>query len=505
MLKIKWLLLLILLFSLNNVPAKDKSRPERGSLKIGVGKKVNSKGLNVNNLNKVFTSISEQVAPAVVSVNTFGKRNTYSQNQKLWEYFYGIPQDELRGDSEQEYPLGMGSGFIISKGGYIITNHHVVDNASRIEITLYSKKTYEADLIGSDQKTDVAVLKINASEKDLTVLPFGNSDKLSIGEWVMAVGNPFGYENTVTVGIVSAKGRRKKFSRGRDVYQNFIQTDAAVNPGNSGGPLVNLYGEVVGINTLIVSRSGGYQGLSFTIPIRMAKKIVEDLIYEGKVTRGFLGVSIVDVPQNLAQALGLGPNQGCKIDSVIAGSPASKGGLKKSDIILKAGDRKIEDASHLRNVVAELGPNKKYTFEIIREGTLKKLKIKLGARGQTGSDNEDDEDETYSQSSNQFTSSKLGFNFETLTKEGIEYWRLEKDTKGVVVTEITNKRISKSLKRGDVIFKYKRKSDKKFVDIKNGKQLHKIIKKLHSEESIAFYIFSKGKKELLALKSKKGK
>ncbi len=506
MAKLSKLVFLIILTFLWTVQGKEDKRPKRGSVHLGEGKALSSKGVDPSKLNQAFTEVVDHVAPAVVSVNTFGQQNVYSQNQKLWEYFFGVPYDDYHREKpqeEKEIPLGMGSGFIVSEDGYIITNNHVIQNASRVEVTLENKNVYEAEIIGSDDKTDVAVLKISPKKEKLTVLTFGDSDGLKIGEWVLALGNPFGYENTVTTGIVSAKGRRKKFSRGRDVYQNFIQTDAAVNPGNSGGPLVNLKGEVVGINTLIVSQSGGYQGLSFTIPIRMAKKVVEDLIYEGKVIRGFLGVSISDVPPELALALGIPPNVGCKIDSVIEGGPASKAGFKRSDIILKAGDHEIEDASHLRNVVAELSPRKSYHFEVLREGSKKSLKVTLGSRDGEYDADEDSHEQSGEKSEDEFAAAKLGFNFETLNKKTASSWKLEKNTKGVVVTEITNSKLANGLSRGDVIYKVKRASDKNFLEVNDGKKLMEIIKKLKPEESIAFYVLSKGKNQLIGLKAKK--
>ncbi|MFC1585019.1 Do family serine endopeptidase [Fibrobacterota bacterium] len=489
--------------------AKDKPRPKRGTINLGNGKKVESVEADASRLNTAFVEVTEKVAPSVVSVNTYGRKRGGMPNQELWEYFFGVPFDDYHQrekEPEEEYPMGIGSGFIISKQGHIVTNNHVIENASRVKITLLNKKVYEADVVGRDEKTDIAVLKIDAAASELEVVAFGDSDALKIGEWVLAIGNPFGYDHTVTTGIVSAKGRRQQFSRGRDVYQNFIQTDAAVNPGNSGGPLVNLRGEVMGINTLIVSQSGGYQGLSFTIPIRMAKKVIEDLIFEGKVTRGFIGVLITDVPVDLAQALGLKSKEGCKVDSVIPAGPASKAGLKRNDIILKVGKRKVEDASHLRNIVAELEPNKKYPFKIIREDKSMEIDIKLGARNQEiGGEEAEDKDYSSSSGPNQFHAARLGFKFETVTRENLKQLELPGKTRGAIVTDISNKTLAKELSRGDVLFKYKRKQDKKFKDVKDGKQLFEVIKALKDEESIAFYLYSKGRKKLVALKAKKVK
>jgi serine protease Do len=497
--------LVLMLALLSNALAERKKMPERGSIKLGNGKKLESISADAVKLNKVFKKVTAHVSPAVVSVNTYGKRRVMHPNQKFWEYFFGVPYEDYHRQErkeEEEIPLGIGSGFIISDKGYVVTNAHVVENSTSIKITLLNKKVYDAEIIGKDEKTDIVVLKISAPASELTVVTFGDSDDLDIGEWVLAIGNPFGYENTVTAGIVSAKSRRKKFSRGRDVYHNFIQTDAAVNPGNSGGPLVNLKGEVMGINTLIVSQSGGYQGLSFAIPIRMALRVIEDLIFEGKVTRGFLGVTIMDVPADLSLALGLKPQQGCKVDSVLPDGPAAKAGIKRNDIILKIGDRDVEDASHLRNIVAELRPGKKYETNVLREGKKLKLSVKLDSRDkEAGSPEETGKD--YASGTDKFSSGKLGFKFENLTKVKRKELKIPKDVKGVMVTEITNTSQARELSRGDVLFKYKRKKDKDFIDINSGKQLFNVVKELEEGESIAFYVYSGGKKRLVALRARK--
>jgi Do/DeqQ family serine protease len=476
-------------------------RPKRGSLALGTGSKLKSPGLPAQELNKLFTNISKQTAKSVVSVNTFTRQSAVNPHQRMWEEFFGIPQKRRPQQRNQEVPLGIGSGFIVSDKGYIITNQHVVQNASRVRVTLHNKKSYEAEIVGTDKKTDIAVLKIDAPRKEVSPLAFGNSDKLQIGEWVLAIGNPFGYENTVTAGIVSAKGRRNQM-RSRDSYQNYIQTDAAVNPGNSGGPLVNLYGEVVGINTLIISRSGGYQGLSFAIPIRMAKKVAEDLIYEGKVIRGFLGVQIADVPSELALALDLEPGQGAKVEDLVPNGPADRANIQPSDIILSIDGTDIEDASHLRNFIAELEPGKKYPFVVLREGNKITLNAKIGSRDKVI---EDDEEEAAPINGSEYATSKLGFKYETLGAEKRKLWELRKDLKGALITEITDSRLQGLLSKGDVITRYKRKKDARFVSVSNAQELYKVLKGLKSEESIAFYIHSQGKDRLIALRAKKSK
>ncbi|MED5403941.1 MAG: Do family serine endopeptidase [SAR324 cluster bacterium] len=270
---------------------------------------------------------------------------------------------------------GMGSGSIVDSKGYILTNHHVVGEADRILVILYDGTEKEAKLVGTDPESDIAVIKIIGN--GLPVLPMGNSDKVLVGEDVIAVGNPFGLIQTVTYGIVSAKGRSNV---GINEYENFIQTDAAINPGNSGGPLVSLSGEIVGVNSAIYTRSGGYQGIGFAVPINMARKIMRALIDKGKVSRGWLGVGIQDVSQDLAKAFQLENTKGSLISGVMQDTPAQKAGILKGDVVIRINDKYIRDSNHLRNEIANAGAFAEIEMELIRDGKNILIKLKLDER-----------------------------------------------------------------------------------------------------------------------------
>ncbi len=272
---------------------------------------------------------------------------------------------------------GMGSGSIIDAEGYILTNHHVVGLADRIIVVMYNGEEKDAKIVGTDPESDIAVIKIEGD--GLPVLPMGDSEKILVGEDVIAVGNPFGLIQTVTYGIVSAKGRSNV---GINEYENFIQTDAAINPGNSGGPLVNLRGEIVGVNSAIFSQSGGYQGIGFAVPINMASKIMKDLIDKGSVSRGWLGVGIQDVSKDLVKAFKLKDTKGCLITAVMENTPAQRGGMLKGDVVVRINDKLIQNSNHLRNEIANAGAFTEIDLELIREGKSVKIKLKLDERPQ---------------------------------------------------------------------------------------------------------------------------
>jgi serine protease Do len=330
---------------------------------------------------KAFVNVVKQAKPAVVHIkvekttkrNFRGSRGQEEMfNHPFFEQFFG-PRN--RQQQPQEFKQrGQGSGFIISKDGYILTNNHVVEDADVIKVTLSDKRDFEAKVIGTDPQTDVALLKIE-DPKNLPVLPLGDSSNLEPGEWVIAIGNPFGLSQTVTVGVVSATGRS---SVGINEYENFIQTDAAINPGNSGGPLINGRGEVVGINTALFSRTGGYMGIGFAIPINMAKSIENQLQTAGKVTRGWLGVAIQNVDKDLAESFGLNQAGGILISEVQKDSPASAAGLKQGDVILRLNNKVLKDVSDLRNQVAMLQPESKALLYVMRDGREKKIQVTIG-------------------------------------------------------------------------------------------------------------------------------
>ncbi|MBI1178087.1 Do family serine endopeptidase [bacterium] len=323
-----------------------------------------------------FAPVVKEVAPSVVtiSVTQKGQRLQMRGNPLMQDPFLGRlfgggnDQGELRTPDRQ----GLGSGVIISKDGYILTNNHVVQDADEVEVRLSSgKKDYTAKVVGADPKSDVAVLKIDAH--DLPAITFGDSDQIEVGDLVLAVGNPFGIGQTVTMGMVSATGRG---NMGLD-YEDFIQTDAAINPGNSGGALVDAHGRLIGINTAIISRSGGNQGIGFAVPVNLARSVMESLVENGRVIRGFLGVNIQNVNQDLADAFKLDKAQGALVAQVSPDSPAEKAGLKDGDVIVGFNGKDITDSRHLKLMVGETLPGTKVPVEIVRDGHSKTLEVTL--------------------------------------------------------------------------------------------------------------------------------
>lgn len=333
---------------------------------------------------KAFASVVKKAGPAVVHVGVEKSATSRGMqqfpfdlfNDPFFERFFGpqfrrpeIPRGKGRSFRQQ----AAGSGFIISPDGYILTNNHVVDGAERITVRLADEREFKAKVVGSDPQTDVALLKIEG--RNLPVLPLGDSDALEVGEWVISIGSPFQLNQTVTVGVVSAKGRNRM---GITDYENFIQTDAAINPGNSGGPLLNIRGEAVGMNTAIFSRSGGYMGIGFAIPINMAKHIEQQLRSTGKITRGWLGVVIQDVNEELAKQFGSKDKRGALVSDVLPDSPAQRGGLLQGDIITAINGRSIASVADLRNRIAETPPNTAVRLRVLRNGQKRDIKINLG-------------------------------------------------------------------------------------------------------------------------------
>ncbi|MFT5702017.1 MAG: serine protease Do [Desulforhopalus sp.] len=335
---------------------------------------------------KAFVNVVKKATPAVVhiKVEKTTKRNYQGQqgveemfNHPFFEQFFGpqFRQQQQQQPKQQEYTQrGQGSGFIINKKGFILTNNHVVEGADSIRVTLSDKREFTGTVVGTDPQSDVALIKIDDAV-NLPVLPLGDSSKLEVAEWVIAIGNPFGLSQTVTVGVVSATGRS---SIGINEYENFIQTDAAINPGNSGGPLINSRGEAVGINTALFSKTGGYMGIGFAIPINMAKSIEKQLQEQGKVTRGWLGVVIQNVDKDLAESFGLKQAGGILVSEVQQDSPASAAGIKRGDVIIELDGKILKDVSDLRNQVALLSPQSKAVFLVIRDKREKKIQVTIG-------------------------------------------------------------------------------------------------------------------------------
>jgi len=334
---------------------------------------------------EVFAKIAKNASPSVVYIvsekevrreRTPNRRmvppNMPFGNDDFFNFFF---RDRDWPQSQPQPQIGQGSGFIVSQDGYILTNNHVVKDADKITVKLLDGREQKAKLIGTDPQTDVAVIKIEAD--NLPVVQLGDSDALEVGEWVLAIGNPFGLSHTVTAGIVSAKGRR--VISDPKLYQDFIQTDAAINPGNSGGPLIDLDGKVIGINTMIISQSGGYMGIGFAIPINMAKDVMDQLIKKGKVTRGYIGITIRDLTPEMAESFGLNKDQkGILIQDVLKDAPAEKAGLKHGDLIVELNGNTVTESDPFRNQVAMLAVGTEIKLGIIRKGERKNIELKIG-------------------------------------------------------------------------------------------------------------------------------
>ena len=334
-----------------------------------------------------FTELVEQVGPSVVNIRTLekvktnasGGGNSDDEMQELFRRFFGVPMPNMprqnprpnrsQPSEEPAQPKGVGSGFILSADGFIMTNAHVVDGADEVLVTLTDKREFKARIVGADKRTDVAVVKIQAT--GLPAIKVGDVSRLKVGEWVMAIGSPFGLENSVTAGIVSAK------QRDTGDYLPFIQTDVAINPGNSGGPLINMRGEVVGINSQIYSRSGGFMGISFAIPMDEAIRVSEQLRQSGYVTRGRIGVQIGDVTKEVAESIGLGTAQGALVRNVEPGSPADKAGLEAGDIITRFDGKPIEKATDLPRLVGNTKPGTRSSLTVFRRGSSKELAVTI--------------------------------------------------------------------------------------------------------------------------------
>ncbi|NGX53507.1 MAG: Periplasmic serine endoprotease DegP [Chlamydiae bacterium] len=336
-------------------------------------------------MSRGFSTVAKDATPAVVYIESqsIAKETPQSRYRKgpqenpfdhfqdeFFNRFFGFPGQEESPRRKSETIRG--SGFIFSSDGYIITNNHVVANSSRVNVTLTDGKKFIATVIGTDPKTDLAVIKID--EKNLSYIKFGNSDTLDVGDWTIAIGNPFGLQASVTVGVVSAKGRNQLNITD---FEDFIQTDAAINPGNSGGPLLNIDGEVIGINTAIVSGTGGYMGIGFAIPSKMASDIVGQLIKDGSVTRGFLGVTMQPIDEELASFYNLDKPQGALITDIVKGSPADIAGLKVEDVIVGYNNTPVENLTGFRNAVSMMPPGAPLTLKINRDGKLLHIKVKI--------------------------------------------------------------------------------------------------------------------------------
>jgi len=399
-----------------------------------------------------FTDLVEEASPAVVNISTRQKmpeRAVAGQPglpdleglPPMFREFFerSIPQIPRNPGGRQREAQSLGSGFIISPDGYIMTNNHVVADADEIIVRLSDRSELEAKLIGADPRSDVALLKVEG--KDLPVVRLGKADDLKVGEWVLAIGSPFGFDHSVTAGIVSAKGRNLP----SDSYVPFIQTDVAINPGNSGGPLFNLQGEVVGINSQIFTRSGGFMGLSFAIPMEVAMQVADQLKADGKVTRGWLGVVIQEVNKDLAESFGLDKPAGALVAQVLEDGPADKGGLQVGDVILSLDGKPIIMSADLPHLVGGLKPGEKAELDVVRDGSRKKLNVTVGTLPEEGQELASSGSAQGGERSN----NRLGVTVVELTAEQKKGLDLKG---GVVVKEVLNGPAAMiGLRPGDVI------------------------------------------------------
>ena len=424
---------------------------------------------SLQEFSETFARIAEKVKPSVVLIRS--KRVVRAAQQQLrnpFEEFFGGTTPRRQ---EPRTDRGLGSGVIVSEDGYILTNNHVVDKADELTVYLSDERELKAEVVGTDPRTDLAVIKVDSD--DLPVLSFGDSEQLRVGEWVMAVGNPFGLSHTVTAGIVSAKGRKSVL--GGDSYQNFIQTDAAINPGNSGGALVDLEGNLMGINTAIYSRTGGYQGIGFAVPANMARDIMTRLIEDGKITRGFLGVEISDLDADLAASMGLDDDKGVLIANVIKGGPAVDSDIQKDDVVLALNGIEVEDSDALRNRIADFPPGTEIELEIYRDGRRKMVEIELGELPDNPSQLASSEGPEKSPASN------IGIDVMNISREWTRYYEMGS---GVVIAKVVAGSVAedKGLRRGELI------TEVNGEPVSNVREFVSIIRQFDAGEAIRFRV-----------------
>lgn len=432
---------------------------------------------NAKKFENQFVEIAKRVKPTVVTITS---QKVIKVRQPWADFFNDDPFFrrffQVPGDGEQEYmERGLGSGVIVDPKGHILTNYHVIQDSDEINVII-DKVEHSAEIVGTDPATDLAVIRVD--KRDLPAAILGDSDKLEVGEWVLAVGSPFDIrlEHTVTAGIVSAKGRSGLGLGGDLNYQNFIQTDAAINPGNSGGALVNLRGELVGINTAIISSGqGGHAGIGFAIPINLAKNVMDQLIEHGKVVRGWLGVGIQSVNAEVAESLGMKEIVGALVSQVMKESPAEKAGLQEYDVIKEVDGKRIEDAQELTNLIASYQPSTEINIEILRDGKMKSMSVKLDEWPESNSETP--------RTSQPDVLGRLSLKVSDLTKSLQRRFRYEGE-EGVFITHVQSGSQADeiNLQPGDLIIEVNRKR------VKSVHDLDKILTNVQAEDIVLFYV-----------------
>lgn len=446
---------------------------------------ISSKSIErLSELSEALSEVASVATPSVVNIAT--TRVIRSREETPFDFFddpffrrfFGdqFPHPNIPRERKEQ---SLGSGVIVSEDGYIVTNNHVIEKAEEIKVLLSNKRDYKAKLVGADPKTDIAVIKIEA--KGLTALPWGDSDKLKVGEVVFAIGNPFGLNQTVTMGVISAVGRANV---GIADYEDFIQTDAAINPGNSGGALLNARGELVGINTAILSRTGGYQGIGFAVPSNMAKQVMDSLIKHKKVIRGWLGVSIQEVTSDLAEEFGVKELKGALVSGVVKGSPADNAGIKQGDVILQYNGKIVEDTGHLRNMVSQTAIGSKVKIRLLRkrqeievEAVIAELPKKMADVGPS------EEQEPAEEST-----ALAGITVRELTPELARNLGIDESEKGVVIVRVSQSSgaFKAGLRTGDIILQVNQK------DISTIEDYKKAVSRIKPKDRILLLIRRKG-------------
>ncbi len=445
------LMVMILCLSLNATPSWSKESPSVVKM--------------LEEFEAALVDLAERVKPAVVNIAPITPK-------------ISVPTPQRPGQRPPEAPSS-GSGVIVDKQGYIVTNNHVVGDATEVEVKFSDKSHLQGKVVGKDPDTDLAIVKVTPS-KDLPFVPLGDSSKMKVGQWVMAVGNPFGLDRTVTIGVISGLGRENvNLSR----YEDFIQTDASINPGNSGGPLFNLKGEVIGINTAIINFA---QGIGFAIPASIVQQVMPQLINHGKVTRGWLGVGIQQLTVDLAEKFSVDENTGVLVNEVFEGDPASRAGIQPGDIIIKVDGKTVETPSTLAKIIAGFNPGHKAKVDILRDGKKQQLTVELGEKKEEATlASLPKEPETF-----------LGLNVQTLTPELAERFRL-KEEKGVLITKVEpDSPAEQDLREGDLI---------KEIDhepINTVEEFNRIAVKLKDSDNILIRVVREGRAFYVVLKPK---
>ncbi len=477
----KWIIIsaFIMICAINT----HSQRPERGSIDFGANSPpVDIKNMDMGPFSRAFVRIAQAVIPSVVSVIP-----------TMVDTSPGIPSPQ-----QERRIQSLGSGFIVSEKGYILTNYHVIAQAETIEVLLANGNLFPAEITGFDSLSDIAVLKLTGKLPELKPVYLGNSDSLEVGDWIAAIGNPFALTSTVTSGIISALGREVVEPL---TFQNFIQTDAAINPGNSGGPLVNLQGAVMGMNTLIFSETGGFMGVGFAIPINLASRVMEDLIYEGRVIRGYAGISIQDITPSLQKALDLKTTQGAIVADVVTDQPAQKAGIKAGDIIVKVFGKEIENANQLRNQIALVRPGEKVPLTLLRNG--KQIEATLVPIERTPEVLKGQQQlQQRSRPQRGDVDNKLGIAVTELTPSIRNRLKIPEEISGVIVTRIAPDIFDERtlLSPGDLIMQAK-VSGGKWVSFRSPSDFQKYSKNVKDGQAVAIQIFRGGQTVYMAFEA----